>query len=77
MYAEEESLVRSSKDKVSQCGIVEVPLVIGGSEAAPKEFPHTVRKIRSKIKSIFKINCYRHWLVMDRVQKLSGNVAVH
>ncbi|XP_021921295.1 serine protease snake-like [Zootermopsis nevadensis] len=27
-------------NKVSTCGIVEVPLVVGGTNAAPREFPH-------------------------------------
>lgn len=28
------------KDTNSKCGIVEVPLIIGGTEALEREFPH-------------------------------------
>uniref|UniRef100_A0A1V1FKL5 Putative serine protease 46B n=2 Tax=Reticulitermes speratus TaxID=60591 RepID=A0A1V1FKL5_9NEOP len=30
----------AGKNKVSTCGIVEVPLVVGGVKAGPREFPH-------------------------------------
>lgn len=47
VYANEASPVlsrRSGSTSVSQCGIVEVPLIIGGKKAKPKEFPHMVCK---------------------------------
>jgi hypothetical protein len=31
-----------STDKVSKCGIVETPLIIGGESATLNEFPHMV-----------------------------------
>lgn len=34
----------AEKNEVSTCGIVEVPLVVGGMKAAPREFPHMVCK---------------------------------
>jgi hypothetical protein len=45
VYQEEDSPVLTpgaGKNKVSTCGIVEVPLVVGGVKAAPREFPHMV-----------------------------------
>jgi hypothetical protein len=32
----------AGKNTVSTCGIVEVPLVVGGVKATPREFPHMV-----------------------------------
>ncbi|XP_046488808.1 serine protease snake-like isoform X1 [Neodiprion pinetum] len=43
VYADEEVPVlriNAGKSSVSRCGIVEVPLIIGGSKAVRKEFPH-------------------------------------
>ncbi|XP_069679769.1 serine protease snake-like [Periplaneta americana] len=43
VYQEEDSPVLTpgaGKNKVSTCGIVEVPLVVGGVKSGPKEFPH-------------------------------------
>lgn len=43
VYAEEDSPVMTpdgKKDTNSKCGIVEVPLIIGGTEALEREFPH-------------------------------------
>jgi hypothetical protein len=47
---EEDGLVLTpgaGKNKVSTCGLVEVPLVVGGVKAGTREFPHMVRRIRS------------------------------
>ncbi|KAK4881827.1 hypothetical protein RN001_005146 [Aquatica leii] len=33
-------LPNSGQQSVSECGIVEVPLIVGGTKAQPKEFPH-------------------------------------
>ena len=37
----------AGKSNVSSCGIVEVPLVVGGVQAGPREFPHMVRGVRT------------------------------
>jgi hypothetical protein len=37
----------AGKNKVSTCGLVEVPVVVGGVKAGTREFPHMVRSIRS------------------------------
>lgn len=45
VYVIEPDLGMSSKshfNNVSECGIVSVPLIIGGKEATEKEFPHFV-----------------------------------
>lgn len=45
VYAQEDSPAMSasaSTDKVSKCGIVETPLIIGGEKATGMEFPHMV-----------------------------------
>lgn len=34
---------KSKTDTVSECGIVSVPLVVGGVKANKKEFPHMVK----------------------------------
>ncbi|XP_031331128.1 serine protease snake-like [Photinus pyralis] len=43
VYAQQNSpllLPGSRKDTVSECGIVEVPLIVGGTKATKNEFPH-------------------------------------
>lgn len=55
VYAEEVSPVLSAKtssDKVSQCGILEIPLIIGGVKATPKEFPHMVRRLNKNVSNV-------------------------
>ncbi|KAK7794488.1 hypothetical protein R5R35_004710 [Gryllus longicercus] len=45
VFAEEAApvlLPGAKVDKTSQCGIVEVPLIVGGEKAGTKEFPHMV-----------------------------------
>lgn len=45
MYKKEKPpiLVIGAPDiEVNQCAIVEVPLIVGGEAAKPKEFPHMV-----------------------------------
>ena len=37
----------AGKNKVFTCGLVEVPLVVGGVKAGPREFPDMVLRIRS------------------------------
>lgn len=46
VYTQQESPVLlpvPGQNTVSECGIVEVPLIIGGVKAQVKEFPHMVR----------------------------------
>jgi hypothetical protein len=43
----------AGKNKVSTCGIVEVPLVVGGVKAGPREFPHMVRRVRTGCPPVF------------------------
>lgn len=42
-------LRRSKTVEVSECGIVSVPLVVGGTQTTPKEFPHMVRMIQKLV----------------------------
>lgn len=45
IYVEQQSPVlsrNSGKISVSECGIVSIPLIVGGTQAQPKEFPHMV-----------------------------------
>jgi hypothetical protein len=48
VYSEQDSPLLTRKHKkvsVSECGIVSVPLIIGGTAASDKEFPHMVTLI--------------------------------
>lgn len=50
VYVQQESPVltrRSRTETVSECGIVSVPLIVGGVRANSKEFPHMVDQKQS------------------------------
>ena len=61
VYQEEDSQVLTAiaeKTKTSTCGIVEVPLVVGGTDAESKEFPHMVSEYKISVSDnyVFQVN---------------------
>lgn len=50
VYADEQNPtlhVNSQTHSISKCGVVAVPLIIGGVKASENEFPHMVRSIKN------------------------------